>query len=431
MPQPPSGGAGRAAFADLVADDGSVVQRSVFSSPEVYRAELDAIFARSWLYIGHESQVARPGQFITTSMGPDSIILARTAAGELRASLNQCTHRGVQVCRADRGEAEVFRCPNHGWSFGLDGSLVDRPFADRGYDPNDRASRNLLPARVSTYRGLVFATFDHDAAPLIDHLGDIAYYLDLFLDRGAAGTEVLGGVHRWIVRCNWKILPENLAADLYHAPTAHISHSLVTGAETASYLDEAWQIATGAGHSTCVRFRAPEEQVQQSLDPVLPDPAHRDALERYLERSSEEAADRLGEVRANMHAFTGSVFPNFSFVPSLFSIRVARPIDATTTEISSWCLVPADCPPEVKGAMGRISAMSLGPGGLVEQEDVLNFVEMTSAAQTVVDPRPFQVGMGLDAEIRDLGIPGRATGPWTEHNMRSYWQQWKRQMGAS
>src|SRR5216117_3410374 len=121
----------------LVDVERGIVSREIFVNEEIYRQELERIFARAWLFIGHASQIPRPGDFVTSSMGEESVILCRDRGGKLHVFLNSCRHRGMKVCRYDEGNTVEFMCPYHGWSYATDGALVGVPFAK---DPTARAS---------------------------------------------------------------------------------------------------------------------------------------------------------------------------------------------------------------------------------------------------------------------------------------------------
>src|SRR5579884_2619532 len=103
------------------------ISREIFVSDEIYRQEIKQIFTRCWLFVGHESQVPTPDDFIVSRMGEESVILTRDRQGQLHVLLNTCRHRGMKVVRYDEGNTRTFSCPYHGWSFSTDGSLVAVP----------------------------------------------------------------------------------------------------------------------------------------------------------------------------------------------------------------------------------------------------------------------------------------------------------------
>jgi phenylpropionate dioxygenase-like ring-hydroxylating dioxygenase large terminal subunit len=107
------------------------ISREIFVNDEIYREELERVFARSWLFVGHESQIPNPGDFFVSAMGEESVILCRDRAGQIHVFLNSCRHRGMKVCRYDEGSTAVFTCPYHGWSYSTDGRLVGVPISAR------------------------------------------------------------------------------------------------------------------------------------------------------------------------------------------------------------------------------------------------------------------------------------------------------------
>ncbi|MDH4145843.1 MAG: Rieske (2Fe-2S) protein, partial [Acidimicrobiia bacterium] len=117
----------RARAADLVDSERGTISREIFVSADIHAQELETLFTRAWLFVGHESQVANPGDFFTSRMGGESVILCRDKAGQVRVFLNSCRHRGMKVCRYDQGNTTLFTCPYHNWAYGLDGRLMGVP----------------------------------------------------------------------------------------------------------------------------------------------------------------------------------------------------------------------------------------------------------------------------------------------------------------
>jgi len=112
----------------LVDSERGLVSRRIFIEPEIYEKELQQIFARCWLFLCHDSQIPRPGDFFTTYMGEDPVLVVRDSDGEVHAFLNVCRHRGNRLCRADRGNAASFTCAYHGWTYRNDGRLTGVPY---------------------------------------------------------------------------------------------------------------------------------------------------------------------------------------------------------------------------------------------------------------------------------------------------------------
>src|SRR5262249_40107121 len=97
----------------LVNLEEGTVSRLVYSSREVYELELERIFARCWIFLAHESQIPKPGDFFSTYVGEDPVLVVRQGDGSVKAFLNACSHRGMKVCRADLGNAKSFTCTYH------------------------------------------------------------------------------------------------------------------------------------------------------------------------------------------------------------------------------------------------------------------------------------------------------------------------------
>uniref|UniRef100_UPI0035644BE5 aromatic ring-hydroxylating oxygenase subunit alpha n=1 Tax=Immundisolibacter sp. TaxID=1934948 RepID=UPI0035644BE5 len=150
------------------------VDRRIFWDEAIYERELEAIFARCWQFVAHDSQVPKIGDFLTTYLGEDGVIVSRHTDGKVYVYLNACTHRGNKICFADEGNARRFTCNYHGWAFSTAGELAGLPSEREAYDAGDidKAAWGPRQARVETYKGMIFATFDPDAPGLEEYLGD-------------------------------------------------------------------------------------------------------------------------------------------------------------------------------------------------------------------------------------------------------------------
>ena len=150
---------------------------------------MDRIFKRTWLYLGHESEIAKAGDFVTRPMGNDQVIVARHEDQLVRAFLNSCTHRGMPVCRSDHGRTKRFVCPYHAWTFDTAGALRTTTYDDK-YQHLDFAAHSLLPVpRIESYRGLIFGNWDANSCTLSEHLGELAWYLDMLFARNSGRHE--------------------------------------------------------------------------------------------------------------------------------------------------------------------------------------------------------------------------------------------------
>ncbi len=197
------------------------------------RLERSRIFARSWQYAGRAADVAEPGSYLTTDAGGVPVLVTRDEAGELRAFINVCRHRGA-VLTDGCGHRLSVQCHYHAWTYGLDGSLRAAPRSEReeGFDVADWS---LLPASVDTWGPFLFVNPAPDCTPLADHLGELPEILarEIDLDAVVFHSRVTFGSN-----ANWKIVTENFL-ECYHCPTAHPGFSAEVDVHPDRYLLEA------------------------------------------------------------------------------------------------------------------------------------------------------------------------------------------------
>ena len=127
-----------------------MIPAHIYGDPEIFALERDRLFARSWVFLAHESEIPDPGDYVVRRVLADSFIVARDESGVVRVMFNMCLHRGMQVCRAEMGNASHFRCPYHAWTYRNDGRLVGLPFHAEAYGGRGRLcppdGQTLLPA---------------------------------------------------------------------------------------------------------------------------------------------------------------------------------------------------------------------------------------------------------------------------------------------
>ena len=249
---------------ELVRADEGLVSRSIFVDDEIFQQELKQVFSRAWLFVGHESLVPKPDDYFVSRMGTESVILTRDRQGQIQVMLNSCAHRGMKLCRYDHGNNRTFTCPYHGWSFSTDGKLVERPGELVGVPGHATHYKGELDkkqwglktvAQVVNYKGAIWATWDPDAPPFLDYLGNMRLYLDAALDHrdgSPGGSEVIGGVQKWRVKCNWKFAPENFIGGPVprHQPSlgGHRGHRARRGQGAARCLRQPFgDLFSGAG----------------------------------------------------------------------------------------------------------------------------------------------------------------------------------------
>jgi phenylpropionate dioxygenase-like ring-hydroxylating dioxygenase large terminal subunit len=368
-----------------------MIPAHIYNDKEIFELEKERVFGRSWLFVAHESEVPEAGDYVVRRVLEDSFIISRDEHGEIRALFNMCLHRGMQVCRTEMGNASHFRCPYHGWSYRNDGRIVGLPFHKEAYGGEEgfkKKGQTLLPApSLGIYNGLIFVSLDPDAEPLEDFLGDFKFYMDYYTKQSSGGIE-LRGPQRWRVKANWKIGAENFAGDMYHTPQTHTSVveiGLFREPKAEKRKDGTTYWAGSGGGTT---YKLPEGSLEDRLRYVgYPD----EMIARMKEQWSQEQLDVVGKDGFMVSA--ASVFPNMSFVHNwprveedsdevlpFISIRQWQPISEDETEIVSWFAVDKNAPEEFKALSYKAYLMCFGSGGMFEQDDVENWVSLTSTA---------------------------------------------------
>lgn len=410
------------------------ISREIFVNRDLYEQEQERVFARSWLFVGLESQVPNPGDYFSSYMGEESVILTRDNQHSIHVFLNTCRHRGMKVCRYDEGHTLLFTCPYHGWSYARDGKLTGVPYMKEAYQEQlDKSKWGLIEvAQLANLNGSIWATWDKNAPPFLEYLGDVAPYVAAHFtcpDGREGGLEVLG-VQKWTMPCNWKFAAENFIGDYYHGIShrsvdlANISPTGVgrSGAHGASRRRSLTAISFPGGHGVVGPLPRTEDGPFSSLYESIP------AVYEYFRDAYEQRRRRLaGQIRSS--AAQGTVFPNASLSGTRFAIW--HPRGALLTEAWRFFTIAQDAPEEVKDAVRSYNTRYAGAAGMTEQDDMENWNYASTASKGVIARRyPYNYEMGVELEQPSDQINALVTtGVFsTEQNQRHFYRRWAEMM---
>ncbi|MGH7907215.1 MAG: aromatic ring-hydroxylating oxygenase subunit alpha [Candidatus Binataceae bacterium] len=414
------------------------VHSSVYTDSEIFSDEMERIFHRGWVYVGHIGEVPNPGDFRLKRIGLQPIIMVRDQSGKVNLLLNRCRHRGSTVCQEERGNARAFRCAYHGWTYRLNGDLTGVPYPDAYDDSFHRAEMGLVKVpRVEDYRGFVFGSLSPAGITLKEHLGRAAAEIDLFAGLSEADEiDVTAGVHKYDFNANWKLAVEN-SVDGYHPNVVHASfvEALLDKIKNnpspehkVDFNPEAF--AAGGGITRDLgNGHVMLEYGFRMYDPLNKDPlprigavsesgrAHIAELERRAGR--ERAADMLRE--GGTHTL---IFPNLILLG--LQMRVVQPVSAGYSEV---CLYPTTLKwltPEVNEIRLRSHEAFFGSASFGGPDDSEIFERIQIGAAAQLEPWNL-ISRGMKRE--HLDEDGVLTGDMSDEvTQRAIWRQWKKVM---
>jgi len=392
------------------------VNRRVMVAPEVFAMERELIFDRSWLYIGHETELRKPNDFKTRTVAGRPLIFARDSKGQIRVWVNSCPHRGAMLCREPEGNARFLTCFYHGWSFSSSGEVVSIP-DDASYGAGFARPGLAAPAKVDSYRGFVFVSFDPGIVDLPTYLAGAKDYLDLVADQSEEGMQVLEGTHEYSSRTNWKLLVEN-SYDGYHGVTTHQRYlemvMAARGKIDPSALLQARGIDLGNGHAVVAGAASTADLFGRPLSES--GAAERAARFRRLrEKHGDAWIDRMEGARNLV------IFPNLVLIDLVMGvvIRKIEPVAPDYIEISGWHLAPPEEGPELHRQRLDNFLTFWGPGGLATPDDV----EALETCQ-----RSYAAAKELTWSDISRGMRNAVPSATDELQMRVWWRRWNELM---
>ena len=411
---------------DLIIDDRRRgifrVHRSSMTSVDLFRREQEQIFDRCWIYLGHESEVEHPGDYLRRTIAGRPLFLVRGKDDQVRVFLNSCTHRGALICRRDAGNADVLQCFYHAWSFNTNGELIGVPGED-AYGPYfDKSELGLKqPPRVESYRGFYFVSFNPHVDGLVTYLAGAKDYLDLIVDQAEEGMRVIRGSNKYTMKANWKLLVEN-SLDGYHLVPTHQTYldyisSLGTddSGQTAASRIVGTAKALGNGHCVIespVRNGRPIAHWHPLFGEEAREPIAR-VRQRLVEQYGEERTHRMADTSRNLIIYPNLVINDIMAI----TIRYFEPVAPDHMEVTAWHLVPREESESMLATRLDSFLTFLGPGGFATPDDV-EALESCQAGFRATETEWSDISRGMLS-------PAKST---DELQMRGFWRQWHANM---
>ena len=396
------------------------VHGSLYTDPSIFAEELAKIWYRTWVFVGHESEVAQPNDYVRKKLGPQDVIMTRDGEGQIHLLLNRCAHRGNQVCDDAKGNSGTFRCPYHGWTFRNTGELIGFPFF-KGYGGRKLDLAMGRVPRVDSYGGFVFGSFAADGPSLVEHLGDAAGEIDRLTRLSPEGkVELTAGWLQHTSRANWKLLAEN-ETDGYHPQFVHGSIFGVTGSAIGPlYSDSSTAVTRDLGNGHSENDLRPE--FRKFAEPM-----------RWFGTTESRVPDYVAAIRARHGADAERILieggPHVMIFPNLFIAEIQvfniQPVSVSECVQYSTAVQLAGAP-ELNRRMVSQCVGSVGPAGMLLADDT-EMYERNQQGLAALTPEWLDVRRGLHRETFDeKGHPvGSAT---DETGMRGFWSHYKNLM---
>lgn len=400
------------------------VSRRSFVDADVMKLEYRTIFDKCWLYLGHESELPKPGDFVTRTVARRGILFTRDTKNQINAFFNVCPHRGAQVCRDRKGNAKSHQCFYHGWVFGADGTLRSQP-GKEAYpeDFNADGSGNLVPVpRLESYRGFYFINFTADVPSLVDYLAGAKEWIDIVADQSEVGMTLVGGTQEYQIRANWKLLTEN-SIDGYHAINTHATYVDYLKNSQGSMSPVPFEgkgYDLGNGHAV-IEYRAPWGRPVAQWIPLWGEEGKQElerVYGRLVERFGTERADRIAYSNRNLFIFPNLVINDIMAI----TVRTYYPTAPDAMQVYGWALAPTE-----ENAWARKYRLSnflefLGPGGFATPDDVEALEQCQRGFESAREAPWSDISKGI----------GSATPSYDDElQMRAFWSQWQAHTGAN
>ena len=415
--------------------------RDMFTEPELFDLEMELIFERNWIYACHESEIAKPNDFITMRAGRQPMIITRDGNGQLHALVNACQHRGATLTRVSKGNQSTFTCPFHAWCYKSDGRLVKVKAPGEYPEGFDKVTRSLKKARIESYKGFVFISLDVTASDsLEDFLGAARVFFDMMVAQSPTGElEVIPGRSTYTFDGNWKLQNEN-GLDGYHVSTVHynyvatVQHRQQVNAEAGTTSQTLDYSKLGAGDAQTDDGWFSFHNGHSVLFSDMPNPSVRPGYATVMPR----LVETYGQARAEwmMHRLRNlNIYPSLFFMDQISSqLRIVRPLAWNKTEVISQCIgVTGESDADRESRIRQFEDF-FNVSGMGTPDDLVEFREQQRGFQGRLE-RWSDISRGYDkwhigptANSETLGIKPVMTGTEATHeglyvNQHGNWQR--------
>lgn len=428
-----------------IAEIGSLIQpgrvhRRVYGDPDIFELEMENIFGRAWIYVGHDSQIKNPGDFITTKIGKRSMVLTRHSDGQVHVIHNQCAHRGAMVVADNAGNAEEFVCCYHGWTYDTTGKLIRVPLK-HGYpehfDPENPAISMVRAPRVDNYRGFIFASLASDGPTLADFLGYMTTSIDDMVDRAPDGElEIAGGVFKHAFDGNWKLYLENLC-DAAHPLFVHRSSiEAARDQDDKAHTDGTGEIAVRQMRQNGAPYKIWQEQIgiwtypnghsflgDYHDDDKLIANRGSDSFTEYITRLEAKKGKNETKRILDVTRWNSNIYPNISFMSQFRQFRVVHPITVNRTEVHTYTFRMKGAPEKMFEDTIAFANITNGTGSLVLTDDLETYGRI-SVGINAGGAEWIEIGRGFETDELDSygGVRGKdSTSEVYIRNMYSAW----------
>jgi phenylpropionate dioxygenase-like ring-hydroxylating dioxygenase large terminal subunit len=409
------------------------VHRDTYLSAELFELEQERLFAATWVYVAHASQVPKAGDYVTTEIAGRPLVLVRASDGALHVLLNRCAHKGAMVLTDRAGNTgRGIRCPYHAWAYRLDGTLAAVPLP-KGYEGTSlrecESARGLTRVASGEHRGFVFARLSPTGPEFREYFGAALECIDAMADRSPEGAlEIAGAPLRALIAANWKIYLENINDSLH----ANVTHESVTSAAERVWKAQPPGTPKPTAMEQLLPFASDDSFYSRMGGRTMPN-GHTilgTAASIHSGYSAVPEYDQAmiaayGEARAKQilswSPQNAILYPSIAIKGSPQTMRVIRPLGPARTLVETWAFRPQGAPDALLARTQLYNRLVFSPMSIIAHDDVHVFETIQRGLRTAANP-----WVSLHREFDPTVAPGTTaeTSGMSEALMRNQHAAW-------